>query len=240
MAVVVGLATVIGKETHRVTTNNVLGKLLDVVLGAIPESGNGFDIFVERKGETVLLVVVGHELESVVLDVAEQLDAGLNTPVPLVLEHQGVAEEETGLVATHVSVGDGVSVDDLSGSHVGADLCSLVLVNPLGERPVLLGDLAISCLAGSKSGGDLLELVVERLVVEEDPVVAETVVEAVLDLANGTSNFPDVRVASESNKGGVHARAGVFGRRKTSLGVGRGALIRSCGSRVLVVADCLP
>ena len=147
MAVVVGVATVVGKEAHRVALDNVLRVVLHPLLGALPQSGDGLDVFVQREGETVLLLVVGHELEGVVVNVTEELDAGLNTPVPLVIEHQGVAEEEAGFVATHVSVTDRVSVDDLSGGHVGAHLGSLVLVDPLGERPVLLGDFAIFCVS---------------------------------------------------------------------------------------------
>lgn len=226
VAVVVSFTLVIGEETHGVALDNVLRVVLHPLLGALPQSGDSLNVFVQRKSETVLLLVVGHELESVVINVAEELDAGLNAPVPLVVEHQGVTEEEAGFVATHVSVTDRVSVDDLSGGHVGADLGSLVLVNPLRERPVLLGDLAIFCVSGGKGRSDLLELVVERLVVQEDPVVVELLVETVLDLTDGTSNLPDVRVASKSNKGGVHARAGVCCGRETGVGVGSGSLVR--------------
>lgn len=226
VAVVVGVAAVIGKEAHRVALDNVLRVILHPLLGALPQSGDSLDVLVQRKSETVLLLVVGHEFESVVVNVAEELNAGLNTPVPLVIEHQGVAEEEAGLVATHVSVTDRVSVDDFSGGHVGADLGGLVLVNPLGERPMLLGDFAILCVSGSEGRRDLLELVVERLVIQEDPVVVEFLVEAVLDLTNGTSNLPDIRVASKSDKGGVHARTGVCCGRKTGVSVRGGSLVR--------------
>ena len=226
MAVVVSVTTVVRKEAHGVTLDNVLGVVLHPLLGALPQGGNSLDIFVQGKGEAVLLLVVGHELESVVFNVAEELNAGLNAPVPFVIEHQGVTEEEAGLVTTHVSVTDRVSVDDLSGSHVGAHLGSLVLINPLGERPVLLGDLAILCVSGSQGRSDLLELVVKGLVVQEDPVVVELLVEAVFDLANGTSNLPNVRVAGKSNEGGVHARTGVLCGRQTGVGVGGGALVR--------------
>ena len=222
MAVVVGVTTIVGKEAHRVALDNVLRVVLHPLLGALPQGGNSLDVFVQRQGETVLLLVVGHELEGIVVNVAEELNTGLNTPVPLVIEHQGVAEEEAGFVATHVSVTDRVSVDDLSGSHVGAHLGSLVLVNPLGERPVLLGDLAILCVSGSQGRSDLLELVVKGLVVQEDPVVVEFLVEAVLDLTDGTSNLPDIRVAGKSNKGGGHARAGVRCGRESGVGVGSG------------------
>lgn len=208
MAVVVRLTTVVTEELHRVVLDDVLREVLGEVLGGIPEGGDGLDIFVQAESEAVLLLVLGHELEGVVVDVAVELNAGLDAPVPLVVEHQRVAEEETGLVAAHVPVADGVTVDDLLLLHLLADLGGLVLVNPLREGPVLLGDLAITGLAGNEGGRDPLELVVEVVVVEEDPVVVELAVEAVLDMADGLGNLPDILVAGKRNKGRVHAVAG--------------------------------
>ena len=221
MAVVVGLAAVVTEELHGVVLDDVLGVVLGEVLGGIPEGGDGLDVFVETESEAVLLLVLGHELEGVVVDVAVELDAGLDTPVPLVVKHQGVAEEEARLVAAHVPVADGVAVDDLLLLHGLANLGGLVLVNPFGEGPVLCGNLAILGGAGHKRGGDLLELVAEVVVVEEDPVVVELAVEAVFDLADGLGNLPDVGVTGEGDKGCVHAVAGDSGGRELLL-VGRG------------------
>ena len=116
-------------------------------------------------------------------------------------------EEETRLVAAHVAVRDTVAIDDLLGGHFGAGPGGPVLIDEFGERPVLLGDLAVSGLAGSQGGCDLLEGVVKRLVVEEDPIVVVGVVEAILDLADGAGNLPDVAVAGEGDKCGIHTCA---------------------------------
>lgn len=205
MAMVVSVTTVIAEELHRVVLGNMLGVVLGEVLGGVPESRNGLDIFVQTEGEAVLLLLLGHEFEGVVVDIAVELDAGLDAPVPLVVEHQGVAEEETRLISAHVSVANGIAVDDLLLLHFLADLCGLVLVNPLGEGPVFLGNLAILGLSRNKRSGDLDELVVEIVVVQEDPVVVELAVEAVLDVANRLGNLPDVRVAGKGDEGCVHA-----------------------------------
>ena len=223
VAVVVGLTAVVTKELHAVVLDNVLGVVLGEVLGGVPEGRNGLDVFVKTEGEAVLLLVVGHELEGVVVDVAVELDAGLDAPVPLVVEHQGMAEEEARLVAAHVSVADGVAVDDLLLLHRFADLGGLVLVNPFGEGPVLFGNLAVLGLAGHKSRCNLLELVVELVVVEENPVVVELAVEAVFDLADGLGDFPDIGVAGEGDEGCVHAVAGGSRGGEALLLVGRSA-----------------
>src|SRR5690242_2732190 len=214
VAVVVGLAVVVADELHGVVLSNVLGEALGEVLGSFPESRDGLDIFVQTEGEAVLFLVLSHELEGIVINVAMHLDAGLNAPVPFVVEHQGVTEEETGLVATHVPVADGVAIDDLLLLHLLTNLCGLVLVNPLREGPVLLGDFAVLCLAGDQRGCDLLELVVEVVIVQEDPVVVELAVEAVLNVTDGLGDLPDILVASEGDEGRVHAVTGGSGRRQ--------------------------
>lgn len=208
MAVVVGVATVVTQETHRVALDDVLGVILHELLRAVPEGGDGLDVFVEAEHEAVLLLILGHEAEGVVVDVAEELDARLDAPVPLVVHHQWLAEEEAGLEAAHVAVADGVAVDDLALGHVLADLLRLVLVDEIREGPVLLGDLAVVRLSGDEGARDLLEGAVEGLVVQEHPVVVVSAVEAVLDLADGLGDLPDVAVAGERDKGGIHARAG--------------------------------
>lgn len=208
MAVVVRATVIVTQEAHRVIRRNVLGVVLHELLGAVPKRGDGLAILVQAENEAVLLVVLLHDAEGVVVDVAVELDGGLDTPVVLVVEHQIVLEEEAGLESAHVTVADGVAVDNLALSHVLADLLGLVLVDPAGERPVLAGDLAVVGVSGDERRGDLLEGGIERLVVEENPIVVESTVETVLDLANGASNLPDVAVAGQRDKGSVDTGAG--------------------------------
>lgn len=205
VAFVVGLAAVVAEEAHGVALGNVLWVVLDKLLDAIPESGDGLDVLVQAKNEAVLLVVLVHEAEGVVVDVAEQLDAGLHTPVVVVVEHELLSEEETGLKSAHVAVADAVAIDDLFGSHVLAHLLGLLLVDVRRERPMLLGNQAVVRLARNQRGSNLFKRLIKRLVIEEYPVVVVSPVEAVLDLTDGLCNLPDVTIASQCNKRCVHA-----------------------------------
>lgn len=142
---VVVLAVVVAEEAHRVVLCNVLWVVLHEFLDTVPESRNGLDVFVETEHKAVLLALLLHQPEGVVMNVAEDLDAGLNTPVVIVVHHEGLAEKEARLESAHVTIADGVSVDDLALPHVLADLLGPLLINVRRERPVLLGDLAIMC-----------------------------------------------------------------------------------------------
>lgn len=184
MALIVGLSAVVGDKGHGVVLGDVLGELGNVLGDTVPQSWDRLNVLVQTQHKAVLLLVLSHEAEWVVVNIAEKLNARLNTPVPFVLEHERVAEEESGFVAAHVPVADRVTVDDLSPRHVFSCLFRLLLVNPLRERPVLFGNQSVFSLSRSKSARDLLERVVKSFVVQKDPVVMELVVEAVLDLTD--------------------------------------------------------
>lgn len=183
----------------------MLGVVLHKLLGALPQSRNGSRVLVQAENEAVLFALLGHHTEGVVVDVAVELDGGLHSPVVFVVHHQRLAEKEARLEAAHVTVGNRVAVDDLALTHVLANLFGLVLVNPLRERPVLLGDLAIESLAGDERSGDLFECSIKGLVVEEDPIVVVSSVEAVLNLTDGASNLPDIGISGESDESGIHS-----------------------------------
>jgi len=73
---------------------------------------------------------------------------------------------------------------------------------------VLFRNLTIMSLAGDERGRDLLERLIERLVVEKNPVIIVIPVEPVFDLPDGPCNLPDVRVSGQSYKSGIDTFAG--------------------------------
>lgn len=192
MAVVIRLATIVRKEPKRVVLDDMLRVVLHKLLDAIPQSGNGLDVLVQAKNKAVLLALLVHQAEGVVVNITEQLDAWLHTPVVVVVHHKRLAEEEARLETTHMTVADRVTVDNLALLHVLANPACLVLVDVRRKRPVFLRDLTIMRSARHERGRHFLESRVEWLVVQEHPVIVVAAVEAVFDLADRARNFPNV------------------------------------------------
>lgn len=92
----------------------------------------------EINGKTVGKVVVLHVPEHVVVDIAEKLDLGLNTPIVAVLLERGMLVEHATIPATHLVVGQFVAVLD---SLLLKDIRRLfeeLHINPLGDIPMFL------------------------------------------------------------------------------------------------------
>lgn len=208
VTVVIRFAAVIAEETKGVVFDNMLGVVLHEFLHTVPQSWDGLDVFVQTENKTVLLALLMHDSERIVVDIAEDLDTGLDTPIVVVVHHERLAEKEARLESAHVTVADRITIDDLTFPHVLAHLLRLLLVDVGREGPVLLRNLAIMRLARDQGCRDLFESCVEGFVIEEHPVVVVATVEAVLDLADRARDIPNVRVTSQSNKGSIHAWPG--------------------------------
>ena len=200
VALVVGLTAVLTDKVHGVAAGNVLGMVLHKLLDAIPQGRDRLVVLVQTDDKTVLLVVFLHKAEWVMAHVAEELNAGLHAPVVLVVHHERMAEEEAGLVAAHMAIALRITVDDILATHLLSHRSGLVLVNPLWIGPVLFGNLAIVCGAGSQRGGELLKIVIELLIVQEHPVVVVIAIEAIFNGPNGLGDVPDIGVAGKGNK----------------------------------------
>ena len=200
MALVVGLTTVLADEVHGVAGGDVLGVVLHKLLDTIPQGRDGLVVLVQTDDKAVLFAVFLHEAEWVVGHVAEELNAGLHAPVVLVVHHERMAEEEARLVAAHVAIALRITVDDLPATHILSHLPGLVLVNPLWIGPVLFRNLAIVSGAGSQRGGELLKIVIELLIVQEDPIVVVVAIEAIFNGPNGLGDVPDIGVAGKGNE----------------------------------------
>ena len=133
MAMIVRFSTIFTEPTQGVTCCHVFRMLFHIGLCAVPKGLNRLDIFVETQHETVLLAVVGHKLEGIVADIAEKLDTWLYAPIPFVLIHDRLPEEETRLEATHMPIANRVPINDLLFSHFFPHLGRLVLINVIRE-----------------------------------------------------------------------------------------------------------
>lgn len=133
MAVIELIPTIVTQETHGVALDNVLRVRLHEFLRGLPQSGNRVHVLVKTQYETILFLFVGHELERIVINVAEQLDAGLDSPVPFVIQHRLLTEEETRFESAHVAIADRVPIDNPSLFHILTNLRRLVLINVVWE-----------------------------------------------------------------------------------------------------------
>ena len=165
MAHVVGLSFVVGDKIHEVVLADVFWELVGELFYGTPEGADRSLVLAHGEDETVFLVVDLHELEQIVLDVAEQGDVVVDSPVVLVLVEQLTLPEETGLVAAHMSVWDGSTVRDVLLSESLAGTVELVSINEVRNGPVLLGDQTVLGLTGDQGRCDLLELLGERFVI---------------------------------------------------------------------------
>lgn len=140
---VVGVSAIVTQKSHRVILGDMLRMSLHELLGAVPEGRDSLHVFVQTQNETVLLLVGLHEFENIVIDVAVELNAWLNSPVVLVVEHQRLAEEEPRFESAHMAITDGISVNDLLRGHVLPNLSSFILIDVFWKRPVLLRNLSV-------------------------------------------------------------------------------------------------
>jgi hypothetical protein len=133
VAMIVRVTAIITQEGHGIVLCDVLGMLFHEFFHAIPERRNRLDVLVQTQHETVLLLVLGHVAERIVVDIAKHLDARLDAPIPFVAVHDRMLEEKARLITAHVSVADGVAVDDLALRHILTNLAGLFLVDELWE-----------------------------------------------------------------------------------------------------------
>lgn len=125
---------------------------VDEAHGPAPEARETARVVEDVHGEAVLDVVVAHEAEDVVVDVAEVVHVGLDAPVEVEFEEARVPVEETGVPAAHVSVGDHPAFADADGAEVFEGVHEAAFVDPVGEGPVFEGDDFVVAFCG----GDVL------------------------------------------------------------------------------------
>lgn len=123
-AVLVQIARVVGQEFGR--------------LG--PQGGQSVRIVVEVQGEAVRLVVVLHVAEDVVVDIAEEMDLGLDAPVVADVLERGMLVEHAAVPATHLMVGHHVGILNTVLLKHGSRFFEDAGVDPRGRVPVVIGD----------------------------------------------------------------------------------------------------
>lgn len=104
LVVVIGPPGLVHQPVHGIVFMHV-GRVRGKELGGLgPQGGDRVGGIVEIDRETVRLVVVLHEAEDVVINVAKEVHLGLNPPVVLRVGQRRVLVEETAVPAAHLVV----------------------------------------------------------------------------------------------------------------------------------------
>lgn len=131
---------VIRQPFHHVVIGDVGGVRGNELLGLRPELRDTLRRIEQVDGETVCGVAVLHVPENIIVDIAEVLDLRLHTPVVAVVLEDRVLVKHATVPAAHQVVGHLVTVlDALLLQHLRR-FVEKVHVDPIGNRPVVLGD----------------------------------------------------------------------------------------------------
>jgi len=71
---------------------------------SVPKCRDGIPEFVHANYEAVYFLVLPHESEWVIINIAVELDSRFNTPVPIILPHDLLVVKESRVKSAHVSV----------------------------------------------------------------------------------------------------------------------------------------
>lgn len=208
MAKVICLPSILADEFQVIVLYNMLRVLLHEFLDTIPDRSYGVSVFIQTDNKAIFLLVVFHELERVETDVTEIFDAGLHSPIVVEFLEELLAEKESRFKTAHVSVADGISVDDLFLLHILPNLGGFCLVDKVRERPVLFRNDSIMRFPRYKSSSYLYELVVEGHVIKKDPVIVIIPVESVLHLADRLGDLPNIPISGQSHECCVYSFIG--------------------------------
>lgn len=149
-----------------------------------PQARHALGRVVQVDGEAVSLVVILHEAEHVVVNVAEKVHIGLDAPIVLGVLQRRVVWENAGVPAAHLVVGYLVGILHAILAQNLDRLVVEVLVDPRRRCPVLAGylfkeDFCVGLFThGCFEGGG------EGFVVEEGPRIVELAVKGTLEIAH--------------------------------------------------------
>lgn len=136
----VGTAGLVRQPVHGAVLVHILGVLGQELFGFGPQSRDGGRGVIQVDGEAVRLVAVVHVAENVIVDIAEEVNVGLDAPVVLCVGQGRVLVEHAAVPPAHLVIRDLVGILNLLFFEDLDRFVVQVLVNPRWHFPVLLGD----------------------------------------------------------------------------------------------------
>lgn len=203
MASVVSLSAVIGEELECVIFRNVFGVCLHELFDSVPKSLDGLAILRQRNSESIDLLVILHEQERVIMQVTEELDVGLDSPIVVVFLKEVVPEEESGVEPAHVSVWDRAPIDNLLLLHLLTTRFCSIFVDPFRLVPVIMWDQTVFSFGRHDLRCIFDEIRAERLFVEEDIRIPVSLVKPVFVLLDALKDTLEIPVTSQNDESGI-------------------------------------
>lgn len=94
----------VGKPVESIVGMEVLRVISEEPDRFRPQSGQCFGFIVQRNGEAIRLVVILHVSKNVVVDIAKEMNFGLDAPIPLGVLKSRMLVEETSVPSAHLMI----------------------------------------------------------------------------------------------------------------------------------------
>jgi hypothetical protein len=238
VAQIVG-ALIVAEHFQRILWMNNLLILFYEFFNSIPESRDGLDIFWDHNCKPIILVVGLHEYKWIVINVTGKLYPWLYSPVVVIFLKERMAEEESRIVATHVTVWQRSAVDNISLFHAFSCFVSLGYVYPARIAPVFRWNGSKAQFAGRQPFHGAFEALIEWHIVQEDVRIIKLVVETLLKHGNSMVETINVTVPGEDDnrrldftRSGVSLKTSLF-RRHSCFGRRAFAAINLSGNNTV-------
>lgn len=166
----------VNEPCHGIILVQVFGMRSQKLDGLRPQRRYTLGRIVQIDIEAIGLVVVLHVVEHIVIHVAKELYLGLNPPVELEVLQSRMMVEQPAVPSAHLVVRRHIPVLNIVFLENLRRLFVQVVVDPGWRIPVLLGYHMVEDFGFGHGGSLLLELLAERLVIEEGPRVVVLVI----------------------------------------------------------------
>lgn len=173
---------------------------VDERASARPERRKGASVVEDIHVETVFHVVIAHEAEDIVVNVAEEVDIRLNPPIPVKILEPWMLVEESTVPTAHVSIADHPSFPNSNGTQVFQAIHEPPLINPVRQGPMLFRHDFVIAFGRREILCSSPELITKWLIIEEDPRIVVLPIPLEFQLSHTLHQTRKLRVAHQADE----------------------------------------